>query len=356
MSFMKERDWLEKMATEGWLLTNITLGMIYRFVPIDPCEKVYEIERFAISPHSTVTDLTAKARALDIATQFGWQQITHDEDLNYYFVKDKAGDETDEFYDDEESRKERAERYRRRFCLELPFCNLITLVVIGLIYFLLAYFMNATFSQYGTSQSFLWTYLLFSILDLFYTIYLVRLGEQLYTEFNMSRTEWKQYQLHNEKKRFHTIYQLHSYLQEKNNSGLALKGVKGSHYIFEETPHRYDYFIDSKAGLKKRLKQEGLSFHNEKKDWYSQSTNWYELSIANAAKYHLVPIAVMHKSLLVYRRPFSTEPLPWANSKESLWLKHPLVKTIFFFSACFLIGCLFGLIAGYTAAILSDIL
>ena len=119
-SLLKERDWLEEMATQGWLLTDMTLGIIYNFKEIPPCEKVYEIERFAVSPHSTIADLTARTNAISLAKEFGWEVATHDEDMNYYFVKDKAGDESDEFYDNEETRKERAERYRNRLCIEHP--------------------------------------------------------------------------------------------------------------------------------------------------------------------------------------------------------------------------------------------
>ena len=35
-SLLKERDWLEEMATQGWLLQNITLGIIYDFKAIEP--------------------------------------------------------------------------------------------------------------------------------------------------------------------------------------------------------------------------------------------------------------------------------------------------------------------------------
>lgn len=119
-SLLKERDWLEGMASQGWLLTNMTWGVLYHFEKTEPCEKVFEVERFAITAHPTVADLTARARALDITSQFGWEQVTHDEDMNYYFMKDKAGDETDEFYDNAELRKERAERYRKHFSIEQP--------------------------------------------------------------------------------------------------------------------------------------------------------------------------------------------------------------------------------------------
>ena len=73
-SFLKERDWLEEMATQGWLLTDIKLGIIYYFKEIPPCEKVYELERFAISANPTISELTARSNAIELAKEFGGEK------------------------------------------------------------------------------------------------------------------------------------------------------------------------------------------------------------------------------------------------------------------------------------------
>lgn len=108
------------MAAQGWLLTDITLGILYHFKKTEPCEKVFDIDRFAISAHPSIQELNARKIATDVAGQSGWEIVTHDEEMNYYFVKDKAGDETDEFYDEESFRRERAERYRKHYSYEHP--------------------------------------------------------------------------------------------------------------------------------------------------------------------------------------------------------------------------------------------
>ena len=81
LSVLKERDWLEEMAAKGYILKNITMGMCYDFEETEPCEKVYEIERFAVgmSGEADKEELTAKRNALDIAGQMGWQPVAHDE-------------------------------------------------------------------------------------------------------------------------------------------------------------------------------------------------------------------------------------------------------------------------------------
>lgn len=344
--FMKERDWLEEMASKGWLLTNMSLGIIYQFKPIEPSDKVYEVERFAVGPGSSITDLTARGRALDIAGQCGWEQVTHDEDMNYYFVKDRAGDETDEFYDNEEARRERAERYRRRFCIELPCYLLICMLAVGILYL----YASIYWDENLWLQKFLFqAYICFTLVEILLILFTSHLGQHLHREFCMSREEWKKHKLYSEKRRFNKVQQLRVYLQEKSEMGLSLQGYENGRWVFEKDSARYNYFIDSKSCLKKRMKKEGLSFRKEKKDWYAQSLKWYEVSISDAARYHLKPVAVVRQSILIYKRPFSDELLPWENGNENLWLKHPVVLAgitlILILTASYFVGYMLGILS-----------
>ena len=339
LSLAKERDWLEEMATQGWLLTNITLGVIYTFKETEPCKKVYEVERFAISANPTVAELTARANAMDIATQFGWEMVTHDENMNYYFVKDKAGDETDEFYDDEDTRRDRAERYRKVYSIEQPLGLLLGELFISFLYLLL-------FILLENSTALLVVYLLLTTFELLCIYGSMRMGQIAYKEFCMSRKEWELHKKHNEKKRFNKVQQLRSYLQEKSEFGLSLKGYEDGHYLFEEDSKRYNYFVDTRACLKKRLKNEGTSFTNESKDWSYISLKWYETSIANAAQYGLKPVAVINNNVLVYKRPYSDDPLPWENGNENINFAAPTLASAIFLLACFI----FGMICGFVAA------
>lgn len=343
-SLLKERDWLEEMAAQGWLLTGITMGVVYHFRQVEPCEKVFEVERFAITSHPTVAALTARTRAFDITSQFGWEQVTHDEDMNYYFMKDKAGDETDEFYDDPESRRERAERYRRHLSIEQPRKLLLDLMVLSVLYVVMFLLLGRD-SSYGL----MWFYVLYTAIEIALIHRSIVLGQTTYTELCLSREEWESYKKYSEKKHFRKVHQLRSYLQEKSGSSLSLKGHENGYYLFEEDPRRYDYFIDTKRCLKKRLKEDGLRFTDEKKDYLTQSLKWYEMSIADTAQYGLTPVAAIGRSALVYKRPCSAEPLPCENGKESLNFSAPALTAVIFFVCCAVIG----FIAGFTIAMLS---
>lgn len=340
-SFYKERDWLEEMARQGFLLTNITLGMIYHFKPCKPCEKVYEIERFAISAHPTVAELTARTQALDITTQFGWKQITHDEDMNYYFVKDRAGDETDEFYDDAEIRRARAERYRKHYALDQTLSLVAGLLACSVLYIIAVLL---TIDNQHLQHSLMAIYLVFATFESFMIYQMVRLGNMLYKEFSMSRKEWELHKKYDEKKRFNKVQQLRSYLQEKSESGLALKSYESGYFLFEEDTTRYNYFIDTRRCLKKRLKEDGITFTDETKDWGTQSLKWYEMSIANAAKYGLKPVAVLDKTVLIYKRPYSESKLPWENGNENLFITSPTATVLLILLICFIVGFVAGLL------------
>lgn len=346
-SLVKERDWLEEMATQGYLLTNITAGVIYTFQECEPCEKVYEVERFAVSAHPTVSELTAKNRALDIATQFGWEQITHDEDMNYYFCKDKAGDETDEFYDDAESRQERAERYRKHLSIDQPISLLLGELTISFLYIVLCIALGTE-----DAHGLLWIYLLLTTFEMFIIFMSMITGQRTYKELCMSREEWANYKNFSEKKRFKKVQHLRSYLQEKSEFGLSLTGWYDNVFTFEADSKRYNYFIDTKANLKKRMKEEGTTFKDDAKDWNSNGLKWYETSISDAAKYNLKPVAVLGKKVIVYKRPYSDERLPWENGNENLNFTTPTVAGAIILLSCFAVGIIVGFVtAAISAAI-----
>ena len=337
-SLLEERDWLEYMATQGFLLTDISWGLLYYFKQTDPCEKVYEIERFALSKNPTVAELTARSRAIDLATEFGWELVTNDEDMNYYFVKDKAGDETDEFYDDKDARLERAERYRRHYSIELPLDSLKYCLLIFALYTIL-FTIGRGWDTYG----FVLFFLFCTGCMLFISYLSILWGLRFHKELSMSREEWTLYKKHTERKHFNKVQQLRSYLQEKSESGLSLIAFEDGYFTFAEDTKRYNYFIDTRSSLKKRLKDEGTPYEEERKDWNDVGLKWHETSIANAARYGLKPVALYKKNILIYKRPYSDAPLPWENGNDTVSYR-PTSSTVIFCSICGAIGAIIGVL------------
>lgn len=218
-SLLRERDWLEEMATQGWLLQNMTLGIIYDFIPIEPCEKVYEIERFALSQNPTVSELNARSNAISMAKEFGWEVATHDEMLNYYFVKDKAGDESDEFYSEEEDRKARAERFRNH-CFDIvpsfwkfDLITAIFYIVILIALNILCYYLQKPNVGFILTCILLGVYLLNSIITNLCSLSSLTQGRKWYNELCMTRSEWKAHKEYSDKASFSNLKKLHSYLK-----------------------------------------------------------------------------------------------------------------------------------------------
>ena len=340
-SILKERDWLEEMAAQGWIFTDITMGMLYHFRKAEPCKKVFEIERFAVSSHADVQELNARKMAIDVASQSGWEVVTHDEEMNYYFMKDKAGDWTDEFYDDDEFRKMRAERYRKRYSYEAPVMLLEIWLFISLLYVILFLTPAGSFAE---NSGLTWFYIIWSIGEVACTLGCIFWGQRFYNELSLSREEWENRKRFSVKKHFGKVQQLRAFLQEQSEKGLSLTGYEDGKYLFEEDTDRYNYFVDTKACLKKRLKKQGVRYTDDPKDWNSQSLKWYEMSIADARQYGLKPVGVIDKTVLIYKRPYSEERLPWENGNENIngWQRPTLIGAIIM-----ICGFIVGFAVGY---------
>ena len=157
----------------------------------------------------------------------------------------------------------------------------------------------------------------------------------------MSRDEWELYKKNTEKKHFNKVQQIRSYLQEKSENGLSLIDFEDGYFTFAEDTERYNYFIDTRNSLKKRLKEEGTPYEEERKDWNDVGLKWHETSIANAARYGLKPVDLYKKNILIYKRPYSDAPLPWENGNESISYR-PSAAALGFSAVCFFIGAVIG--------------
>lgn len=345
-SLLKERDWLEEMARQGWLLKDMTLGVRYEFEEIQPTEKVYEIEKFSVQGKPTKEKIFARKTALDIAKQAGWQVITHDEAMNYYFVKDKAGDESDEFYDDEDMRRARAEKFRDEFGMNMMLSQLKSMLVFTICF--LFYF--AIMSAVGKSFTGLaWLYIFFMLMDIAYCVYAVKVSKGMYDELCLSREEWEYRKHFGEKKKFKKTTELLSYLQDKASKGLVLSQYDRGLYLFEETNKNYQYEIDTLKALKNRMKNKGEEFKNEEKDWSDRRLKWYEQSMAEAQKEGFELVTIVEGDTIVYKRLFEEgeEPVylnPGHN--ESMGWTQRLLLISGAFLALMIVAFLVGFIVG----------
>lgn len=337
-SIHKERDWLESMASQGWFLTNVTLGCLYHFEKNTPCEKVYAIERFDISLRATVAELNARNHALKLAAESGWTEVTHDEDMNYYFVKDKTGSDADEFYQNETDRKMRAERFRAHYTHDAPLSLLVEWLIISVFCMLILLMMLPILKEIEPAIPVIFglIYIITTITEIGSAFYNLLLGQYLYDELLLSRKEWELHKEFAHKKHFRTVGQLKEFLAQQLDKGLVLTKYEKNHYRFEPNSGPYDYFVDTKANLKKRLNTQPTVPD-------SDSLKWYELSIMNAAEYGLNPLGIIRNNAIIYSRPHSQAPMPAENERHALHHSFPSLAGAALIAGALLLGLCIGI-------------
>lgn len=185
------------------------------------------------------------------------------------------------------------------------------------------------------------------LFEIIFSAFYIWWGQFVYNELSLSREEWERRKRFGVKKRFNKVQQLRSFLQEQSEAGLALTGYEHGKYLFEEDSRRYNYFVDTKSCLKKRLKKQGIQYKDDMKDLSALSLKWYEMSITDAQQYGLKPVGVIRKMVLIYKRPYSEENLPWENGNENVsrWQKPTLIGGLILIVS-FIVGFAVGYILG----------
>lgn len=344
MSLLKEREWLESMARQGWLLTDINMGMRYHFKEIEPSEKVYELERFALSysRNAKRQELKARKTALDIAKQTGWEVAARDEALNIYFVKDKTNDGFDELYDDDDIRKQRAEKYRKHYAIEQP-KMLLTLMLIGIAIFSSLLYLSLDNPIY--MQIITIVFLVFSFIEVGCALMCNIWGEKMYKELCLSREEWEKRKKNNVKASFNKIDALIDFLNQKDSEGLRLVECDNKIYIFEETKEHYTYYADTKKAMVKRMKKQGKKYQYDKKDLEMLGTRWHEMSMEEAEQLGLETVCAVEGGTVIYRCS-KDKLLLWDTGAEKTARRDNVVMIAGVYGACAAIGFVCGLMWG----------
>lgn len=307
-SLLKERDWLEEMARKGFLLKNITMGVWYEFEEGEPCEKVYEIENFACGSDAAREELCAREHAFEIAEETGWKVVTHDEAMNYYFVKDRAGDESDEFYEDAESRRKKAEKVRKIYAVDMPKMLISMLFIVGLLYALIFILPGMDMEE---SLNLHRVFFALTMLELVIVVMSIYSGESMYKDMILSREEWELKKKYSEKISFRKAQKLLDYLQKKDHQGLKLVGCKENIYHFAPTKVHYQYYLDTQKALKKRCKENGDRIQADRKDIAKLGMAWQEQSMKEAGALHLEVVGMAGQGTLIYRKNADEPEISW---------------------------------------------
>lgn len=243
-SLMKEKVWLEEMAQKGYLFENIEMGIIYTFRIGEPKKMIYEIDRFDLPKNPSLNEIQEKELFMSLAEEMGWQQITHDEDMNYYFSKEYVEDDINELYTDEEMRRIHAQKYRDRYENMGSTSNTVGLV--------LSLLLIAEYLLLSQSVALLWI-VLFTVIFFGFWGYVIKwAGQMYYNELRMEAAEWKRLHMQNSNVHKHfgiflRTKSLERYLNKQSRLGYHIVKMTDTLYFFEKGDSTdYKYCVDTK--------------------------------------------------------------------------------------------------------------
>lgn len=347
VSIIKEKLWLEQKALEGWMLSDIKLGIRYTFIKSEPKKLIYEIDRFNLPRNPTLKEIRHKKEFLGMAKEMGWSVILHDEDLNYYLSKEYREEEINELYNDYESRHSRAQKYLNRYkevvtiMIKLAlFMSLLGIVItvinpipsmidLGFIKFVLAY----------------------DVFCLGYCLICEYLAVKYYKELLLTVDEL--HKMNSSKEKFKNTYRLcltikglKKFLEKQSSTGYHLVKASIIKYVFSTgDPKEYYYTLDSQYLTNKRMKARGDRTFESMKDWNGLNNDWQVQSLHDAEEKKWMFICALQNRFIIYRSQEKDQPEPLNNEKfEKVHYCATLIGKI---GAVVLIGGILGILAGF---------
>lgn len=348
ISYHREIRWLEQMAEEGWFLKNISFGVRYTFTKGEPKHMIYDVDRFNLPAKPTLEEIRHKEVFMEMAQQMGWQEVTHSEDLTYYFSKEYVEGDINELHNDPESRRYRAEKFRQ-FASEqaVRLLWMILLVCVADIIFL--------WLQTADGENFLswfdWFTAIYSALVSAGVLFLWRLGIRYARELSMTRAEWENsIDSHTHKKVYRlilTIRGLDRFLEKQQQEGWILKDMTPISYSFEKSGAMQQvYTMDTKWLIAKRRKEKRQ--FSDRKDWLGLNNDWEIESVREAEQKGWTYVCALENRSIIYRGDKNQiQPLNSEKSDKSLRFVSLLGEFGVVLIVSAIIGGICGFLAGY---------
>lgn len=343
--FSKERQWLEDMALKGYILENISGGVYYHFRKEKPQHLVYEIDRFCLEKHPSRADIMEKEEFLQIAKDTGWREVTHDESLNYYFVREYDDDGFNELYIDDESRLRKVNKLRNFYDHQLNVIQkLSAFVSVLLLLFLI--FMPEERSFTNLCCCYIACNTIFLSLSKSYL-------PKFYADCGMSRDEIEQQKKEKkEQLRVHKIIFTSKgfikFLNKQAANGLELISMTNFTYTFRKTQATsLGYAIDTKSMVNARRKSEGMDKIKDSKDLLMISQDWLSSSLAYAESHGLTYLCARESDFALYKSEQKGQIPEDMKKNKNLFISKSANVSIFI-----LVCAIIGFVAGFTIAYL----
>jgi len=353
-NFREETEWLHEMAEQGWFLKDMKMGVRYIFEKGEPMNMVYEVDRFNLPAYPTEEQITQKEDFIAMANELGWEELLHDEDLNYYFVKEYEEDGMNELYDTDEARRLHAEKYSGHFQESVKTILLSTGVIFT---FLAVMFLIQMWEGFDNKfhNAFMLVFLLLGTMFVFMSVLCLGLAKMNYDEMILSREEWKEQYIRRscnkkEHKMFLRTRSLVRHLEKRSGEGWHIRSVRTSTQVYEAGQKtEYCYAIDTKEQTNRRLVAEGENRIVDRRDWNGINNDWQVQSLKDAKEKGWSYVCAMDNRVVLYRcdKNAGCEPLNSPKSERRF-----LMGTLFgVLGKCVLIGFVAGIIIGVLASL-----
>ncbi len=351
-SFQKECRWLEEMAEQGWFLENITLGFIYKFRKGEPKKMMYEIDRFNLPAKPTLEEIQHKEIFMDMAAEMGWQEVTHDETMTYYFCKEYEEGGINELYNEEDARKYRAEKFSDFFRKQAD-RMVIWIAIIPIVNILVKletlwiYELEKPLAWYD------WFCLVYVAFCAIYMLYLRKAAARMKKEMSMTRSEWEESQnseLYKVKRKLiWTTRGLSKMLKKEQEQGWVLTSVTATKYFFKKNEDGEQiYTMDSKWLTNRRRQQAHEEKIADNKDWNALNNDWQLQSVKDAQAKGWQYVCALENRSIIYRGNAATvEPLNDPKYDNQLRSTSIVGECGIYLICCGLIGGIIGFCMGY---------
>lgn len=348
ISYHKEISWLEQMAAEGWFLKNISLGVRYTFEEGAPRHMVYDVDRFNLPAKPTLEEIRHKEVFMELAREMGWQEVTHSEDLTYYFAKEYVEGEINELHNDQESRNYCARKFQQFASRQTT--TLLWMIVIILIMDLILRCLRMTGGE-NFMDWFDWFTVVYGIVGGLEILFLWKIGRRTERELSMTRAEWKNSIDVTINKKVHrlilTMRGLNHFLEKQQQAGWILRDMTPFSYSFEKNGAQQQvYTMDSKWLLKKRWKEKKQ--FSDKKDWMGLNNDWEIESVREAEQKGWSYVCAIENRSIIYRgNKNEVQPLNDKRYEKSLRFVSVVGEFGVWLVCCGIIGGICGFLAGY---------
>lgn len=347
-SYQKERKWLEDQSEKGLFLSDIFMGMLYTFAEGEPKRMLYDIERFNLSKKPTLEEIRHKELFQEMAQEMGWREVTHDEDLTYYFAKEYEENGVNELCNDGESRRYRAEKFRNHYAQNAKrLCFFAMLVVIvDILAKCLRLVDDIPVTWYD------WFTLFYVTVTNGMALISWRLAEKHYRELSMTRQEWEESvnpASHREvRKLILTNRGLKRFLAKQAAEGWSLSGVTPTRYFFERSDvGDVIYTMDSKWLVNRRRKERNENKIGDSKDLCGMNNDWELQSVRDAGEKGWKFVCALENRSIIYKGEESrVKPLNDGKYDNSLRLISLIGQRTAFLILCGVLGGICGFFIG----------